>query len=166
VNNQQNQMPNPMLTIRILWGALLFSSVIYGLVLNMLVHPEGGGGQNEMYGIVFPLIGLINAGLAVFLPEILSKGIRARIQDPSDLRRVLQQYFVPFIVRMALFESVVIMGFMWAFLTKTTMYYYPMWFVGAAGMIWSFPTETKILKWAQQNGDRSGQNPGSHVKRL
>jgi F0F1-type ATP synthase membrane subunit c/vacuolar-type H+-ATPase subunit K len=167
VNNQPNQMPNPMLTIRIIWGALLFSTVIYLIVVNTIVRPEEGLMENDMYKIIFPMMGLMCAGLAVGIPEILGKGLRAKIQNPSDVREVLKFYFTLFILRMALFEAVVIYGFVWAFLTRNTVYYYPMWLVGAGGMIWSFPTEAKILKWANPGSSRgAGKDPGAHVKKL
>lgn len=112
-------------TIHILWGALLASVAVYGLVVFLVAQeatavPE----QLPLPRVAFPIVAIMNVatGMLLYRQFTSPDRIRAVVQEQragedaalSDaerrLNRVPQLVFTSSIIRWALFESVAILG--------------------------------------------------------
>jgi uncharacterized membrane protein len=97
---------NIQLTSKIVWGALTFSLVTYGLVLHFtekmtyFAMPSGQGEPIQMLALVAPVM--------IFVSLFLYKTLMAKAK--SD-----QERFTPMVISLALNEGIAMVGFMATF---------------------------------------------------
>lgn len=158
-----------MVTPRILWGALLASTVIYLVVLETLEPPAE---PDRFMLIGLGIAAVFSATLSIFLPAYLHRQAVAateleveevpdpdaqamfrdqiptvrRFADPDAVvGRAMALFFTPFILGMALAESVVIYGFVLGFLGFDFTTIIPFWVAGWALMLVRFPRWSDAL---------------------
>ena len=151
-------------TVRILWMSLFFSSLIFLLMISShVVHGEGSMPPHmpEMFGalavgiaiisIVLPARGFDTAlrAMDVKLENEVGEPIGSfresapttkLIAKPHDtVIAAFARYQTPFIVGMALAESICLFGFMLGFMGAPTYAYAPFFALGLGLMAWKFP---------------------------
>ncbi|MBL7661166.1 hypothetical protein JNK13_00285 [bacterium] len=132
--NQQQQ--NPLLIQRIIWGALFFSIFIYALALNLAATGGGGKDISELSSI-FPAIATVLAALSLTIKSIVSKPFAAAAQANPNFNSNL----VTMIIRLALADSVAVLGFVLGFLAKQPEVAYPYFTAAGVLMIFAWPKE-------------------------
>jgi len=161
---------NRMITPRILWGALLFSTLVYLVILQVIELPEA-----EPDPVMLPVLGVAGLGsaiISIFLPAHLHRQQAAvskleveEVPDPTaqgmfrdqipTLRRFADPdavvakgaaiFFTPFILGMAMAESVAIYGFFLGFIGFDLVTIIPFWVAAWALMLVRFPRWTDVL---------------------
>lgn len=157
-------------TPRILWGALLFSTVLY-LVVLFMVHPP----HQELQPLYPPLFGLLSLGIAVVSFVLPAQGYKQTVlrqkpeiaeeadqqgsdiipyrdapkrrvfASPTDARRMARiAYQTPFILGMALSEAIALFGFVLGFLGHPLPYFIPFFVFAWVLMLVRFPTEKAV----------------------
>lgn len=111
---------------RIIWFAILFSTVIYaGIIYTLHGHPEGTFDAAVRKPLVLPFYG---AAFGCFMAGLV--GFSAlRERDPR----------AGLIVRLALFEATAIMGLVAAMLAQDWRLYLPTWAVAVIGFVREWP---------------------------
>lgn len=144
-----------LLTVRILWGALLFSSLLYGFALYFVISQQGDEYASPMDPQLLKGLGLaaaISLITAIMLPRLLwskinvGQGVRAPMITEEMVMPHLQSFFTPFIIRLALIESVAMFGFAMSFLSRDMNYYYALEAVAVMAMLANFPSVNFIAK--------------------
>lgn len=142
-----NQNSSSFLTYKIIWGALLMVHVILGVVLNLqLSKVDMPPMENPTIIPMLGGIGLMNAILSFLLPKLLLRQQSAQQEVNPSLERLMQKYSAPFVLRLALIESVTLMGFSSAYLSRDINHFYPFFAVGVVLHLLAFPTEEKMKK--------------------
>jgi hypothetical protein len=137
-----------LVTLRIIWGALLGSHFLYGLGLYVIIK-QSEGPIDEMSPVLLPIvssIGMVIFFAAIYLPKFFLKNEKKQIPSNSKLEDLIPKFIAPFVIRLALFEAVALLGFGLAFLSKDMQFYYPFAAVSLVAYILNFPTEEKIKK--------------------
>ena len=150
---QQNQ-PMNILSLRIVWGALLGSQAMYGLVLKFLISQNDApfDAINPYFVPMFSSMAILLIFLAIFVQKFLLKEAKKQLHvkfgavDLSKLNisDLIGFFFSPCILRLALFEAVALFGFSLAFMNKDLNYYIPFVSASMVGYFFNFPTEEKI----------------------
>lgn len=140
-SNSPNHQAPSLLTMKIIWGALLASTIIY---FGVLLQMKGDSASEPPPAVFFYGIAFVFFSLSFLLPKVLLK-VMTRPQDLSSLHNIIQFYFAPFIIGMALAEAVCVVGFSLSFLQGNSHAYYPFWALSITRMMMLFPTEQKLL---------------------
>lgn len=147
---------------RILWGALFASTFMY-LAVVVTLPSEATEPPDPTFAMILAVLGLGSATLGFFLPEIVRKQTFATLRfetteaerfgdvpagtkffaDPARARATAQSGLqTPFILRMALFESIALYGLVLAFLRHPPFVYAGFFVLTWALMALQFPTES------------------------
>jgi hypothetical protein len=145
---QLKKAPEPRQTVmvaRILWAILLFSVFNLLLVLNFMTpeNPQEFGDKTpyrEFFNNSYSQILLASAFVAALLSFFLPFWIGPQTRGPTKTVRG----FVPLIIRLALAESVSLIGFALAQTYKSSSIIYP--FIGMSVFLFllSFPTQERL----------------------
>ena len=135
-----------LMTLKIIWAALLGSHFMYGFALKFLI------GQNTSEPMVMdPLIisvlssfALILFYAAIFLPRYFLRNEKKQLQSQNSIEVLLPKFFAPFIIRLAMFEAGALIGFCLAFMNMNIQYFYPFASISLVAYFLNFPTEEKI----------------------
>ncbi len=164
----QNQAPS-FATLRIIWGAILSSTVMFLVVLGVIDRPDEL--ENAMLLPIFGFVAASTAVSAVAFPEFLLRqtltakkgeipttevpdptappGFGKQHRVPSNPeaahRSVLAAYSTKTILGCALSEAVCIFGFVLGFLGVSLPWVLPFFVVGWLAMGYNFPSEAKML---------------------
>ena len=135
-------------TLRIIWGALLGSHFLYGLGLYVIIKQSAGATEEVSPGLlpIICSIGIVLFFAAIYLPRFFLKKEKKHVPSNSRIEDLIPKFIAPFVIRLALFEAVALMGFCLAFMTKEMQFYYPFAAVSIVAYILNFPTEEKIQK--------------------
>lgn len=112
---------------RIIWGAIVFSTVIYLFVVYSLAPVPARPFQESVRTTI--TLAMYAAGFASFIAALVVPGL---LRQPQRVK---------FITAMALFESCAICGLMAAFLHKDWRLYVPAWIVALIGFLREWPSE-------------------------
>jgi hypothetical protein len=123
--NRQPTKPTLML-LKIIWGALLFSQVLYTFALFRFA------GQNESASVPNPDLVPVLGSVAAFM-------LLMSIFWPRK-----PHFMTPFILRLAMLESVAVLGFALAFLSSDASLFLPFVSVSVAGFFINFPAAEKV----------------------
>jgi len=109
-------------TCRILWWALVASLLVYVLLSHVVKVPPN---PNAPISLLLPLFSLLavatGIGTTIYRRRALSGPIQARQLDPSTPEG-LQAAFPPFMINLALSESVGVYGLVLSFLSGRPIY--------------------------------------------
>lgn len=129
----------------IIWGALLFSQIIYGAVLLFMIDDfELANEPSEALVPILSSVALIALFAGYFLPKKLIGAQKLDLSQGQSLDELCQAIAAPFIMRLALFDSVTVMGFVLAFTTGEVKYFYPFALVGIFSHLTNFPSPERI----------------------
>jgi F0F1-type ATP synthase membrane subunit c/vacuolar-type H+-ATPase subunit K len=107
---------------RMLWGAMLASLLVYVLVAHVAAVPENPNAQAPLLVTVFVLLSIgVGLGTLVYRRRALVGPIQSGALDPTTPDGA-QKAFQPFILSLALSESVGIFGLVLAFLSGNPRY--------------------------------------------
>ncbi len=145
---------NPSLIVpRYIWGALLFSQLLYLYILQTMEGNWARLGnlppaEIETYKTVFAAISVANFIGAFVIYRVLTSRQRARVKAMGrpEISQLMSLYLIPFILTLALFEAVTLFGFVLSMIAYDATLIYPYIAAGSLGMIWLFPTEDRIRK--------------------
>jgi hypothetical protein len=130
-------MPVPLLTARIVWGALLGAIGLYFVLLGSLVGQPGGAPAvdvESMRPIFMGLAVLAFGGILFFrrvLPTVERDPARGTPADPRN--------FTAYVVGWALAESIALYGLTLGMLARRVDEALPFFAVGAALLLWQRP---------------------------
>ena len=141
-------------TLRIIWIALLGSQFMYDYALKMMIKMAGSGPieTNRLLFGIFALSGglilLIGVYLSNFMLEAEKKKLHS-LYSPTALKQLDFEDFVksfvsPYILRLALFESVALLGLAIAIIHKNPILFYPFAAASSLAFLINFPTEEKV----------------------
>ena len=137
----QNPAQGALLVQRVVWGALLFSQLVYLVVALVIADPSPEAVEemaNNPMPMIFFGIGLVEIGLAVFLiPNI--------IKPPENPTNV-SQLFTTRIVQWAIVESAIILGLLNAFQGGTNTVIIGLFVVAVLAMLKTFPKNIPTLE--------------------
>jgi hypothetical protein len=131
-----------ILTMQILWlafcstmGAITFMCFqLHGAFLTVQIP------RPELY--VFGVMALAAFVMSFMLPHLLLRLTRKQRQGLSPDAQ-LRAYFVPFILRIALLESVVLMGFLLSMISRENRVL-PFAITAFLGLVFIFPTQDRV----------------------
>lgn len=158
--------PPTMSLVRILWAAFVFSQVIYVVVAFAIVPPRGavsmsegalkelaveGGaaGQSTLTWHPYALMALATLIASYFIPRVILASAKTQMPNlkPNHamlevpLAAVLKAAFTPFLIRIALIESISIFGLAASFVLRTPELGAYFTAVSLTAMAMNFPTE-------------------------
>lgn len=135
-----------LVTLRIIWAALLGSHFLYGFALYVLIN-QNTVPPEEVSPMMLPILSslaIIIFFAAIFLPRFFLASAKKLMQPKLNLEDLIPQFVAPFVVRLALFEAMALFGFGLAFLHKDIKYFLPFAAVSVVAYFLNFPTEVKI----------------------
>ena len=135
----ENPQQGGLLTQRIVWGALLFSQLVY-LVVALVVADPSPEAIEEMANNSMPMIlfgiGLAEIGLAIFvIPNIIK---------PPEKPTHVSQLFTSRIVQWAIVESAIILGLVNAFQGGPDTVIIGLFVVAVLAMLKTFPSDIPV----------------------
>lgn len=138
-----------LLTLRIIWGSLLMSIAIYGVVAAVVAKTMtatvAGGAANPIV-LVLGVVALMMALMAIFVPRAAMRRSEERGSiappDPSAPPSVPPNVFTALIIRWAMLEAVAILGLVAALITADPRAFIPLGVVAIAGMLLSYPGDS------------------------
>lgn len=152
-------------TLKVLWGAILASSLV--LFCLMLVLAPGGGEPSVMLAVVLGAVALANALASLVLPVALYRVALRRLDIPTRetedagpvggmagrtatdprgaLQALLSAYTPPFIIGMSLSEAVGLCGFVLGFLGHSIETVMPFFVTTWALMATRYPALERVL---------------------
>ena len=137
--------------MKIIWFALLLSNLMLVFVASTILRPGEAPAEIGFLRVIFGMIALINATLAFVLPKIFLRIQSKRMPiDPSGpLEKIVVQVGTGLVIRLALLESVTLMGFVLATVSHNLPSMFP--FAGFAifGVLANYPTESKVRDLAR-----------------
>ncbi|MFZ4714176.1 MAG: hypothetical protein ACOYL6_10705 [Bacteriovoracaceae bacterium] len=149
----QQKAPLNLMAIRLFWGGLLSSQAIYLLVLTFAA-PKEAVGEADLFLKVIPSLATVFLMMGVFVPRILWKKMGQKINHAtiSNLPEVelVMTFFPAFIIRLALFEGIAVLGFALSFMSGRVDYYYAFVSLSAFCFLMNFPTKEKIITCLKQ----------------
>lgn len=144
-------MQNSASSLGLIWKMMLASKlVILFVVLQKIPSPE-----EIQYDIMTTVLGAYSIGvvaMAFYLPTFFINNAKKNKSITAEQTQGV--LFSSFIVRMALFESVGIIGFVLAHLSKNQRLYFPFEIVSVVLLIlYARPTEDRIQSFQKQFSD-------------
>lgn len=158
-------------TVLILWGALLSTTFVYvGLLVSGAVTSSEAGDPMLPYVLAVAGVGVLAA--SVLVPRMLFgksmqlwKPATDEVPDPNASvmfrdhtpkirvfadptkaeREVLQRFFTPFILGMALSEALAIFGFLLGMMQFAPLVWAPFFVVAWVSMLARFPSKARLL---------------------
>lgn len=143
---------NDLRAIRIIWGALLFTILIYGLLAFMAVrNPAPGPFESAFSNPIVLVIQIIGAGM-FFMAFVMSSLLLRRHAGPRaptapvtpGVVSVTPHMRLALIVRWAMIESAAIFGLVAAFLAQDPRVFLPLGGLAIGGMLMSYPSDERL----------------------
>lgn len=153
--NAPNHRPETLFqTARIVWYGLLSTPFLLLIIAWVVISPSqsdlsAGGSVSDPIFLVLCLVAIVDFVLAqklhhfVKLPDN-TQSLHHSQAEPRDLQRG----FSLFIVRLALFEAIALLGFVAALLRTNVVLYLPFLLLSIAGLLISSPTEALLRNLA------------------
>jgi hypothetical protein len=139
---------NQLFVMRLLWSAMLVSQGTFLFILSTQYpfRPEELelSDFSSAQPMVFIFMALLNAGIGYALPRFLVRGAIRMRGVPKNEAEVFKITFAPLILRLALTESIALLGFLSATQLQKTAAILPFLFVSAGLFIIYFPSYPKL----------------------
>ncbi len=158
------QPASKLLSLQIIWGALLGTVAIYVGVSFFVPFPDPSPlnpEQIRQFEIIFALLSIMSLGVAAFLPQrIFVQTLRRKLVETAEtpssipISKLAEIATVPSILRLALYESVTIYGLVLVFLGHTPMKIIPFAAVSALAMLSAMPREASLRRAAEAQTER------------
>lgn len=140
-------------TLKIIWAALLASHFFYGFALNFLVSNTVAPTEVIPYIVpILSVLGIVIFAVAILLPRFFLARRKVQLLEEFksvelrniDFDELIMSFSPPYVIRLALFEGVAIIGFGLGFLFKNMEYYYPFAALSVGAYFFNFPSEENI----------------------
>ena len=139
----------------IIWVALQFSQGLYFAVLVHTVnrfHSQSPQVGHEKASSYLMVLGLVEFLFAIGLPFIMAQYKARQLAQVTGsevtFKQIIQKLLAVYIVRLALLESVAILGLVAATRAHSVEASYGYFVVSVAGFLFSFPSESFFRRWA------------------
>ncbi len=149
------QSNSPFFAPKIVWFALVLSQFLYVFIAAQ----NGGEWDLSSVGIgpdftdqtqgTLAIVAFGNFVLAWIIPEFVLKSIRPKLAANLSPQAVLRSAFAPLIMRLAILESVTLLGFVIAYLSHQPAKILPFMALSLTGFIKCFPTEDRMRSFLQ-----------------
>lgn len=133
--------------MRIVWSALFLSQLLFVYVLQQTPEMKGlGGGPLTLFvedGTMTPIymVALLVFAASILVPKVVfATQVKKAMPNP---------FFLPFVLRMALNESLALMGFVVAMQSQMLSTALPFMGVALLRHLAMFPSSSKVDAWAQ-----------------
>jgi hypothetical protein len=141
-------------TLWVLWGAMIFSVALYGVIARVAVPEQNKQPLSEALENVVVLtlygIGVLSFLLGIWIPRLLQKSSEPGIMPSMGPDASLTPRLMPaFTVQYAIFESVAIYGLIAAFLQQDWRLFIGPAALSIAGFLIAAPTEERIRNFAR-----------------
>lgn len=155
-NDKERTAAPPLMNLQIIWGGLLVSTVIYVFVAYS-VGAQGAAPdpeQTRIFELVCAVVALGCLGVSFVLPRRLLAAAIERdsieVGQDTPLPKLVRAAFTPWIVRMALCETVATMGLMLALISHTPMKIMPFAALALLSLLTAFPSESALRRAAER----------------
>jgi hypothetical protein len=137
------------MTLKIIWVALFFSLFMYAV---MLTGPAGGGNPfsfgfpdfSNPFEMAVTVAVLPPLLLAVVIPNFLIKAQKSKVTPETTIAEIYRLAHVPWVIRLALIESVTVTGFAIAVMKHNPGKIVPFLIISVIGFLLSFPSDDKV----------------------
>lgn len=132
----------------LLWAAILWSCVVFtGLVFfkfpDSIFTSEALSSDSGSMFFIFLAIAVVNFFSAFIVPGIFFKSLNIEMNTPFE--EIEKKYFVPFILKIVLFESCSLFGLVASFNLQANVIL-PFFALSLMGFLVSFPSKAKIRR--------------------
>jgi|SRR5689334_18623347 len=141
-NDPQTNVEVRVLTLRILWMALLMSVVINYVITCFVKRPEDVA-PNPTLSMVLICV----AVLAVLISFLIKSRLLSKAIDQQHVGMVQQAY----VVTWAIAEAAALLGLL-DFFTTADRYYHALFIIGALGLLLHFPRRESVVNAAFKTG--------------
>jgi len=145
MSNEQQQHPSLNIFI-IIWAAILWSCCLFlGLIFfktgaPLLSFNELSSEQFTQF-LIFLAISVMNLMAGFIIPKVMIKS--TRLEASMTYEDSEKKYFVPFIIKIILFESCSLLGLVISMNAQKNLIL-PFFIMSLAGILMSFPTRNKV----------------------
>lgn len=137
-NNPQTNVEARVLTLRIIWMALLISVVIYYAITFFVARPADVT-PNPTFSIALICVAM----LAILISFLVKNRLLDKAVEQHNMVGVQQAY----IVAWAITEVAALLGLL-DFFTTADRYHHALFLVGAVGMLFHFPRRESVVNAA------------------
>lgn len=135
MSSKPNQGHMPVM--KIIWVAFTVTILLFGFVLQMSEAPAASS-DTTIFQAAFGLMALMCAALALWLPMVIYTN------NKKTANAEVPPYYIPWILRMVLFDQVAVAGFVLAFMTGQDSSYWPFAAVTLVAYGLSYPSENRL----------------------
>jgi magnesium-transporting ATPase (P-type) len=140
-NSPQMNIEARILTLRIIWVALLMSVVIYYVITVFVARPQDVAPNPALS------IGLICvAMLAVLISFLIKNRLLSKAEEQRNLGMVQQAY----VVTWAITEVAALLGLL-DYFTTADRYHHALFIIAAVGLLFHFPRRESVVNAAFKN---------------
>ena len=142
-------MERSMAVPRLIWAALLASNLMYALVLFVQFKDLISNPFPSSDPLLFPLMAISTMALAIamILPKALFLRAKVKLdagpQPPSD-QQLMTNFFTPWVIRMAMLESISIYGFVLAMKSQAPIAFVPFGALSILTQVSQYPTPQRM----------------------
>ena len=137
-----------------IFGALLASQFLYAGILRVLVPEEEWtstafwpASTNEVVSILLLVAGVIWV-IAGTLPTRMREAQLAKLAAQGDVEARFSAVLTSLIIRWAMLEAIVLVGFVLAILEKAPNFVWPLLGLAVSSMLAGVPTAARMKTWA------------------
>jgi hypothetical protein len=143
---QKNPTLPKLMVCRIIWAALLAGQIMYfGVVYSMMsIQPQ----SDNLILKILPIIASVALILSVLVPRFIWKNFAKKLTKPimtNSEDKLVESFLTGFIIRLALLESVALMGLALFLLSGDIKMMIPYSSVSILGFLINFPNKQKIM---------------------
>ncbi len=159
----QSEITSPrsdaLFTLKLIWGAFVFSAVLYGIILYFLLNASSPSGEfvtqfsqimQRKDFTISVVIGFVLVTISRMLPKFLFRSRLRKLPNTSK-EQVIQSYQPGFLLGLASLEILALLGFVLAYQLHFMPIYWVFGFVATANMLIRFPSWVYIKFLAQES---------------
>jgi hypothetical protein len=140
--------PARLISIQIVWGALLATVVVYVATAYLVISGDNKSAAATDLGtleLLLAVMSLSTLGLSFVIPKkILGKAIGSDDPDALTIEQLSARAFSPWIIRLAMSESVALFGFVAAMVSHQPSKILPFAVLSALAMLMALPSDRSL----------------------
>jgi hypothetical protein len=137
--------PARLLSIQIVWGALLSTVIGYVAIAYLTIPPGEKPEDLGAFELVLALLALSTLSLSFVIPKkLLGKAIGNDDPEALSIEDLTARVFSPWIIRMAMTESAAVLGFVAAMGSRQPSKILPFVVISALAMLTTLPTDRSL----------------------
>jgi magnesium-transporting ATPase (P-type) len=164
-NDSKEKRNSELLVLRILWGAIVGSILLFGFAAYVLSVGRSANPEDNTFARtpvvtnfaqalqttefqIFFVASILLVYLSRFFPKMIFKA-KLKAKPAMNASETIVAYFAPMMVGLAMLEGIAVMGFVYSFL----YYFFPVYllfgFIALSNALIRFPTENGIRGLAE-----------------